>query len=944
VGLARLVIELGPTTDARELLDEGRQLLGTRDGRRNRAKQITEGGNLLGRNPIGHPGSPSQGFGRELGSHHSTESGKIKGPGLLAVQNQVKLHRGWSGRGCRGLLLHHLAHCGSHSHPDSCGPESAGILGRFFHRVGGLKLGVVLEVPDGSHAGALVDGLLHLFGQADVFDPEVRDLQANFFKLGSKSGLDLAPELAIASREIDDGDSCLGDTFAEFRDDLVADVGLDLFDGELPIRPGDLLQELSGVAHPDGIGAKRPDSDHSEVGISHHHRVHRPPFQIRESLGVDEVDLGLERTIESVLPSLQSAEDGQVLGLKFVSARLEGIGDRTLGDKDRHLRLSNRELRSILDLIAVSLKAINHRVLGVVQPLDDVDEFAADLVPNAHSLTSAVKYTAVGPSGCTPRGYPAEMRCSIALAFVALFALIGCSGGGGGGFSQRAQQGKENTFRYPIPTSPTTLDPHKVEDGDTIDLLQQTFEGLVGWNSENQVAPKLAEKWEIKDNGSTYVFTLRAGVKFHNGRELTADDVKWSYERVTNPKLASPVAATYLSDIVGVKEKLAGTAPEVTGIKVLTPQTVEFRLTRPVAFFLAKLTYLTGAILPKESVPADSDIRTTEQMVGTGPFKAARYTTDQLFELEAYDAYWGGKPKLARIERPVIKDAATRLLKYKNGEIDLISLERPDVEPLQRDEKFKDQIRYFPRAATWYVGFAPNAYEPFKNREVRRAFAMAIDPEEIVRDVLGGVNQVALGVLPPQIPGFREKPNHLPFDPAEAKRVLAAAGYPDGKGLPPLLMNFRDGRPDVEKVAVAVQAQIKKNLGVEVTLGKMEWTAYLAKRDKGGLQMFHMRWGADYLDPENFLTLLLTTNAPENKMGYSNPEVDRLCAEADIMPAGPERDAKYAQAEDLILQDAPWRPIYFQRDAELISPRVKGLTESVFGHLPHVNVELVAQP
>ncbi len=529
--------------------------------------------------------------------------------------------------------------------------------------------------------------------------------------------------------------------------------------------------------------------------------------------------------------------------------------------------------------------------------------------------------------------------------FVAVaVTLVGCSGdkSGGGGFSQRSNSGKDNVFRYPIVTSPTTLDPHKVEDGDTIDLLQQVYEGLVAWDENSKVMGALAESWTTENDRKTYVFKLRKGAKFHNGREVTADDVKWSYERVTNPKLASPVAESYLSDIVGVKEKLDGKATEVVGIKVRDAQTVTFDLTRPISFFPSKLTYLVGAVLPKESVPADSEITGVAQMIGTGPFKAKRYDVDQLFVLEANADYHAGAPKLASIERPVIKEAATRLLKFKNGEVDLVMLERGDVSSLQKDPKYKDQLNFFDRPATWYLGFGTNAYGPFKNRDVRRAFAMAIDREQIVNEVLGGVNKLAGGILPPAVTGAREKGAMLEFDPAAAKQLLASAGYPDPSKLPTLEFNFRDSRPDIQLAAENMALQLEKNLGVKTQLRNMEWGAYLQKRDRGELQLFHMRWGADYLDPENFLTMLLTTKGPENKSGFSNLEADALCAKADVMADGDERNATYAKAEDLFLQDAFWLPLYFQRDAELISSRVKNLRGSVFGHLPHTTVEIAA--
>lgn len=521
-----------------------------------------------------------------------------------------------------------------------------------------------------------------------------------------------------------------------------------------------------------------------------------------------------------------------------------------------------------------------------------------------------------------------------ALAIVA----VGCSSGG---FSKRqSASGDGSVFRYPIVTNPTSLDPHRVEDGDTIDLLQQVYEGLVTWGEDSKVKPLLAEKWEEQDGGKTYLFTLKKGVKFHNGREVTAEDVKWSFERAADPALKSPIAGTYLNDIVGVTDKLNGKATEVSGVKVVGPLQVSITIDQPRVYFLDKLTYLCAAVLPKESVPAQEPISKPEEMDGTGPFRCTQFIPNQSAKLEAFKEYHDGAPKVDQIDRPVILDAATRLLKYKNGELDLVMLERQDVEGIKQDPKLEPELKFFDRPAIWYLGMAPNSYPPFRDRRVRRAFAMAVDKEVIVNELLGGVNKVANGILPAGVSGHRESANFIQFNPEQGRKLLAEAGYPGGKGLPPLEMNFRDSRPDVKTAAVAIAGQLKEHLGVTVNIRSMEWAAYLEKRNRSELQIFHMRWAADYLDPENFLSLMLSTTGAENRMGYSNKEFDALCARADTMPASAERLELYARAEDIVLQDAPWVPIYFQRDAELISSKVKGLRESVFGHLPHTSVRL----
>ena len=533
----------------------------------------------------------------------------------------------------------------------------------------------------------------------------------------------------------------------------------------------------------------------------------------------------------------------------------------------------------------------------------------------------------------------------LSLAAAALLA-VGCGpkSSEGGGFSQRGREaGESGIFRYPINTNPTTFDPHVVQDGDTIDLLQNIYEGLVSWNEQNEVAPALASEWSVSDDGLTYTFKLRDGIKFHNGREVTAEDFKWSIERASQPTFNSPTAGAYLNDIVGVEEKLAGKAQSVDGVKVIDEKTLSLTLKKKTPYFLGKLTYIVSAPLPKEAVPLDKELTQVTEMIGTGPFKVESTLRDQETTLVANADYHGGKPALDKIVRPVIKDNTTVLAKFRNGEIHLARLQRTDIDGVKKDNDLKDKIKLYDRPAIWYIGMNQKAYPPFKDRRVRRAFAMAIDRSVIINDRMGGVNQEAKGILPPGVMGHRAEAAYIPFNPAEAKKLLAEAGFPDGKGLPPLEMFFREQFPDIRLVAEASAGMLKENLGVEVKLRSLEWRNYLEKFNREELPFYHMRWAADFLDPQNFLSNMLATGAPENKLGYSNPEFDALCKQADSILEWEQRKPLYEKAEDIALQDAPWIPIYFQKDAELHAPNLHDLRGSVFGHLPHTKTRVDAK-
>ncbi|MGV3615308.1 MAG: ABC transporter substrate-binding protein [Fimbriimonas sp.] len=532
------------------------------------------------------------------------------------------------------------------------------------------------------------------------------------------------------------------------------------------------------------------------------------------------------------------------------------------------------------------------------------------------------------------------MKWTSGVVLAAVLCAVGCNGGGGGGFSQRASAGKENVLRYPIPEL-TKLDPAMVQDGDSIDVLQQIYEGLTQWGENSQPAPGLAEKWEISPDGRTYTFTLKKGVKFHNGREVTAEDVKYSLERATSPKLASPTVGTYLNTIVGFDAKVSGKAKELEGVKVVDPGTITITIDKPRPYFLGRLTYPASFVVCKEALDADGEIVSTKQMIGTGPFKAESYTPDQVITMTANKEYHGGAPKLEKIERLIIKDALTRLNKFRTGELDLTRIERQDITAIQADDKLKGSLKFFPRPSMYYMAMNVGTYGPFKDPRVRQAFAMAIDKETIVKEVLGDVNEIANAIVPPGLPSHRKDAPAYKFDPAKAKELLAQAGFPNGKGLPTLVLSHRDGQPDVRLVAETLVTQLRQNLGVEAKTQMTPWNAYLDQHNRKKLDFFHMRWGADYPDPENFLSTLLASYGNENKINYKNPAYDALCMQADTMVNNDEARWKlYNQAEDIVLKDAPFVPIYFQRDAELISPRVKNMRESVFGHLPHTTTTL----
>jgi ABC-type transport system substrate-binding protein len=542
---------------------------------------------------------------------------------------------------------------------------------------------------------------------------------------------------------------------------------------------------------------------------------------------------------------------------------------------------------------------------------------------------------------------------------LSLLAVTGCTTGkhgsegnttlgnggatGGNGTTTDGGDTAANTLRYPLTTGPTDLDPARVQDGTTIDLLQNIFEGLVGWDDHSQVVPRLAEKWDVSKDGKTYTFQLRHGAKFHNGREMTAEDFKYSLDRACNPATKSQTVSSYLNDIVGAMDCFHGTARGVSGVKVVDPYTLQITIDAPKSYWLGKMTYPTGYVVCKEAIEKNGGNLDERAAVGTGPFKldAADYQQNYQVTLTAFDAYHEGRPKVDRIIRP----GGTRLSKYEAGELDYVTVNPADLDRINSDPKLKPDLHTFARAATWYVALnQASKGSPFTDKRVRQAFAMAIDKDEVLRVAMKGMVDRADAIVPPHMGSYVSKVTPLPYDPTKARALLAAAGYGPGKKFPEMAITCRNDQPEVQNTAQLVAQQIKTNLGIDIALQPMEWGTFLKERTAKTMPLSHLRWAADYLDPQDYLSVLLHTSKvingaedhPENGVGYSNAQFDQLCDRADVEPDPAKRVDLYQQAERIAVDDAPWVPLYFQKDLELVKPRVGNLRDSLLGHLPHL--------
>lgn len=522
----------------------------------------------------------------------------------------------------------------------------------------------------------------------------------------------------------------------------------------------------------------------------------------------------------------------------------------------------------------------------------------------------------------------------------ALPALVGCGHRGG-----TPSVGGGNVLRVAMRTAPVTFDPAMCQDVETNQMLQQAYEGLVQYDKNNKIVPCLAETWDVSKDGLTYTFHLRPAA-FQNGMPVTADDVAFSLRRALDPKLSSPVAAQYLGDIVGALDVYSGKATELKGVRVVDPKTVAVTITQPKAYWLATLTYPTAwvvcqAIAKKAGTKPLTDADALAG-AGSGAFRVTRFARDQEVDMDANANYWGGAPKIAgQVERVVI-DAGTRHQLFVRGDIDVMrGLQPGDTEADRKDAALKDSIKFWPRAGVYYLALNQNAYKPFDDPRIRAAFAYATDKQKLVSVVAQGVYPVAPDLLPRGIPGGDPAFKDLPYDPAKAKALLAQAGHPNGAGLPPLEIYCQEKDPTTAKTVDVLRQMYTQTLGVPVSIRQLEFGSLIAAENKNTeAPAFFLGWYADYLDPQDFYSLLLGSRSPENHTGYHDPRVDALCARADTERRPAVRAALYGQVARIVRDAPPRIPLYFAVDPELVSPRVHGLDDCLMGHLAFKQVTL----
>jgi ABC-type transport system substrate-binding protein len=494
----------------------------------------------------------------------------------------------------------------------------------------------------------------------------------------------------------------------------------------------------------------------------------------------------------------------------------------------------------------------------------------------------------------------------------------------------------------------STLDPAIGYDWQNWSMIKALFNGLMDYEAGTyNLEPDLAKSFTISSDGKVYTFKLREDVKFHNGRKLTAEDIKYSIERAINPKTQSPGQGFFWS-IKGFDEMVAGKATELSGMTVVDPYTLKIELSRPDATFLHVMAINFAFAVPKEEIEKYGQDFGTHP-VGTGAFKMKEWRLGQRVVYERNpDYYKTGLPRLDKIIFEVGQEPTVALLRLQQGEVDILGDGIPPARFLQvkNDPKNADLIIEGGQLHTGYVSMNVRI-KPFDNRKVRQAVNMAINKQRICK-IINNRAVPANQPLPPAMPGYDKNYKGYPFDPAKAKALLAEAGFANGFTTE-LYANNTDPNP---RIAQAIQRDLAE-IGITAEIKTLAQSTVIAaggEEDQAPMIWSGgMAWIADFPDPSNFYGPILgcggAVKGGWNWAWYCNEKLDALAAKADAMsdPAmKTEREELWRSIFIELMEDAPWAPVFNEQRFTMRAARLGG-PDAIFVdpvHIP-VNYEYV---
>jgi oligopeptide transport system substrate-binding protein len=505
------------------------------------------------------------------------------------------------------------------------------------------------------------------------------------------------------------------------------------------------------------------------------------------------------------------------------------------------------------------------------------------------------------------------------------------------GACKSAPQGGGSLFRVNLGTEPPSLDWSLATDHVSFNVISNLMVGLTEFDKNLKPAPVVASSLEVLDGGRKIVFHLRSDVEWSDGKKVRAQDFEYSWKRLLDPKTASQYAYI-LFDVVNAQEYNEGKIkdPSSVGVRAENDQTLIVTLRHPASYFLAITTF-------EVTYPQRQDIiekygsRWTEpgNIVTNGPFLLTGWKHENEIELRANAKYFRGKPAIDRVTMYMVNEKTTALAMYEQGNLDFMD-ESHSIPTLEKPRLSKmPGYQLVPQLRGEYYGFAVDR-KPFDNPKLRKAFSLAID-REVFPKILQGGRTPATSWIPPGMLAYNPKIG-LAFNPNEARLMLSEAGFPDGKGLPPIVLAYNT-LEDHKLVAEAVQSMWQKHLNVIVKIENQEWKVYLKKLQTDPFPVHRAGWGADYPDPDNFMKLF-TSNSGNNHGRWKNPQFDQLLEQAAQELDSGKRTKIYDEAQKLLTEtDAAIAPLFWRSEATVLSPKFTGLEYNSMARMDLRNVK-----
>lgn len=491
----------------------------------------------------------------------------------------------------------------------------------------------------------------------------------------------------------------------------------------------------------------------------------------------------------------------------------------------------------------------------------------------------------------------------------------------------KEEQGNTNTNKTLVfgrGGDSTSLDPSRTTEGEAFKVTKNIYETLLNFGEQDtSIQPGLATEWEPSEDGLTYTFKLREGVKFHDGTDFNAEAVVKNFERWANGD--SDTFPYYNSMFGGFKGDEGHIIESVTADG---DYTVVFKLKRAQAPFLKNIAMDMFAIASPTAFEKGDD-QFERNPVGTGPFKFVEWRPNETITIEKFEDYWQeGLPKLDKVIFRSIPDNSTRLNELMSGGVDLADGINPsDGVAIENNDKL--QLFERPSMNVGYLGMTVTR-PPFDKKEVRQAFNYAIDKQAIIDSFFEGRAVIAKNPMPPSISGYNDAIEPYEYNPEKAKELLAQAGLADGFEMELWAMPVpRPYMPDGMKVAEVIQKNLA-DIGVTAKIVSHEWGTYLDLASKGDADAFMLGWTGDNGDPDNFLYVLLDEDniGSNNYTYYKNDELHNIFIEAQTEVDEEKRIELYKKAQEIIREEAPWVPLAHS------TPLLGGVKE-LTGFKPH---------